>query len=115
MIGLGDSTIWDANEAFYAETPREMIESGDYINPSFNYYPRFNKPVLSYWAVAASYHVFGVSELSERIPIALSALVLIAAAVWLGRLAGSYRSGTGRGPDPRNSPALSDVFAADHY
>jgi 4-amino-4-deoxy-L-arabinose transferase-like glycosyltransferase len=93
VIGLGDSSIWDANEAFYAETPREMIESGDYINPSFNYYPRFNKPVLSYWAVAASYHAFGVSEFSERIPIALSALVLIASAVWLGRLAGSYDAG----------------------
>jgi len=29
LIGLGDSAIWDANEAFYAETPREMIEAGD--------------------------------------------------------------------------------------
>src|SRR5574341_2427277 len=87
-IGLGDSTIWDANEAFYAETPREMIASGDYINPGFNYQPRFNKPVLSYWVVAASYHVFGVSEHSERLPIAFAALVLIASAFWLARLAG---------------------------
>jgi 4-amino-4-deoxy-L-arabinose transferase-like glycosyltransferase len=93
VIGLGDSTIWDANEAFYAETPREMIESGDYINPSFNYHPRFNKPVLSYWAVAASYHMFGVSEHSERLPIALSAVVLIATAFGLGRVVGSYEVG----------------------
>ena len=71
LIGLGDSTIWDANEAFYAETAREMVESGDYVNPSFNYQPRFNKPVLSYWIVAASYHAFGVSERSERLPIAI--------------------------------------------
>ncbi|RPH62676.1 MAG: glycosyltransferase family 39 protein, partial [Acidobacteria bacterium] len=71
----------------------EMIESGDYINPSFNYHPRFNKPVLSYWAVAASYHLFGVSELSERLPIALAAIVLIATAFGLGRAVGSYEAG----------------------
>jgi len=94
LIGLGDSTIWDANEAFYAETAREMVESGDYVNPSFNYQPRFNKPVLSYWIVAASYHVFGVSERSERLPIAMAALVLIATAFGLGRAAaGSVDAG----------------------
>ncbi len=93
LVGLGDSTIWDANEAFYAGTAREMIESGDYVNPSFNYQPRFNKPVLSYWAVAASYRMFGVSERSERLPIAAAALVLIATAYGLGRAAGSGEAG----------------------
>ena len=93
VVGLQSSTLWDANEAYYAETPREMIESGDYINPSFNDQPRFNKPVLSYWAVAASYHVFGVSERSERLPIAASALVLMAAAYGLGRVAWSREAG----------------------
>jgi 4-amino-4-deoxy-L-arabinose transferase-like glycosyltransferase len=70
-----------------------MIESSNYINPSFNYQPRFNKPVLSYWAVAVSYHLFGVSERSERLPIALSALVLIASAFVLGRFAASHEAG----------------------
>ncbi len=28
-----DSAIWDANEAFYVETPREMIERGDFVSP----------------------------------------------------------------------------------
>src|SRR6476660_10464995 len=59
FIGLADSAIWDANEAFYVETPREMIERGDYVGPTFNYEPRFNKPVLSYWIVAGFYNVFG--------------------------------------------------------
>lgn len=93
FVGLQASTIWDANEAFYAETPREMIESGDYVNPSFNYRPRFNKPVLSYWAVAASYLAFGVSERSERLPIAGAAVVLIATAFGLGRAAVSMEAG----------------------
>ena len=93
VVGLGDSSLWDANEAFYAETPREMLESGDYINPSFNFQPRFNKPVLPYWVVAVFYHGFDVSERTERVPIALGALVLVATAFGLGRLIGSLDAG----------------------
>jgi 4-amino-4-deoxy-L-arabinose transferase-like glycosyltransferase len=93
FVGLGDSTIWDANEAFYAETPREMIEAGDYVNPSFNYEPRFNKPVLSYWIVAAFYHLFGLSVGIQRLPMAFAALALIAAAYTIGRALRSPETG----------------------
>jgi 4-amino-4-deoxy-L-arabinose transferase-like glycosyltransferase len=87
FVGLGSSSIWDANEAFYVETPREMMESGDYVNPTFNYEPRFNKPVLSYWIVAALYRFFGISVSVQRVPIAIGALVLIACAFFLARAA----------------------------
>lgn len=87
FVDLGGSSIWDANEAFYVETPREMMERGDYVNPTFNYEPRQNKPVLSYWIVAAFYHAFGVSPGVQRIPIAIGGLVLIAAAFFLARVA----------------------------
>lgn len=93
FISLGSSSLSDSNEAFYAETPREMIESGDYVNPTFNYHPRLNKPPLSYWIVAVSYKVFGVSEAAERLPIALAAIVLIATAYGLGHLAFSTEAG----------------------
>ncbi len=93
FIGLGDSAIWDANEAFYVETPREMIERGDYIFPTFNYEPRLNKPVLSYWIVGGFYQVFGVSVGVQRWPIALGALVMIVTAGLLGWLAMSGPSG----------------------
>ena len=86
FVNLGVSSIWDANEAFYAQTPREMIEAGDYVTPSFNFQLRMNKPVLSYWNVAASYQLFGISEWSERLPIALGALVIVGVAFALGRL-----------------------------
>ena len=92
FIGLGSSSLWDSNEAFYAETPREMIESADYVNPSFNYQPRFNKPPLSYWVVALFYKAFGVSELSERVPIALGALALVATAFALARAIYSFEA-----------------------
>jgi 4-amino-4-deoxy-L-arabinose transferase-like glycosyltransferase len=87
FIDLGGSSIWDANEAFYVETPREMMERGDYINPTFNYEPRVNKPVLSYWIVAGFYHLFGVSVQVQRVPIAIAAMILIATAFFLARAA----------------------------
>ncbi len=93
VVGLGSTSIIDANEAFYTETPREMIEAGDYINPTFNYEPRFNKPPLSYWIVGGFYHAFGVSLESARLPIALGAFVLMGTVFLLGRAAFSIDAG----------------------
>lgn len=87
FVDLGGSSIWDANEAFYVETPREMIERGDFIGPTFNYLPRFNKPVLSYWIVAGFYRVLGVSPGVQRIPIALGAIAMIFTAFLLAKIA----------------------------
>ena len=107
FIDLGSSSIWDANEAFYAETPREMMERGDYITPAFNYEPRLNKPVLSYWIVAAFYHLFGVSVGVQRIPIALGGLVLIATAFLLARaMAPAGEAGRGEAGDAVSSADL---------
>ncbi|MEW5981345.1 MAG: glycosyltransferase family 39 protein [Acidobacteriota bacterium] len=93
FLNLGATSIIDANEAFYTETPREMIESGDYIEPTFNDEPRLNKPPLSYWVVATFYHAFGVSLTSARLPIAIGALVMLATVYLLGWMAFSPRAG----------------------
>ncbi len=85
FVNLGDASIWDANEAYYVETPREMIERGDWINPSFNYEPRFNKPVLSYWIVGGLYQVFGVSLAVERAAIAGAAVIMLIAVWFMAR------------------------------
>jgi 4-amino-4-deoxy-L-arabinose transferase-like glycosyltransferase len=87
FVDLGRSSIWDANEAFYTETPREMIERGDYLSPTFNYEPRLNKPVLSYWIVAGFYHLFGMSVAAERLAIAVGAIAMIVIAWFLARAA----------------------------
>ena len=89
FVNLGDASIWDANEAYYVETPREMLESGDWINPSFNYEPRFNKPVLSYWIVGGLYRMFGVSVAVERAAIAAAAMLMLIAVWFIARAASS--------------------------
>jgi 4-amino-4-deoxy-L-arabinose transferase-like glycosyltransferase len=94
FVDLGGSSIWDANEAFYVETPREMLERGDLVFPTFNYEPRVNKPVLSYWIVAGFYKMFGVSVAVQRIPIAIGGVLLVLVAFWLGRLASPVTEGS---------------------
>ncbi|MEO8078490.1 MAG: phospholipid carrier-dependent glycosyltransferase, partial [Acidobacteriota bacterium] len=106
---LGRSSIWDANEAFYVETPREMIERGDFIGPTFNYQPRFNKPVLSYWIVAGFYEVFGVSVGTQRIPIAIGAVTMIFVAFVLAFAGGDPPAGGG---GARSGPVQAALWAA---
>ena len=53
FAGLGRPAIGDSDEAFYAEAGREMVESGDWLTPHYNYEVRFQKPILFYWLVAA--------------------------------------------------------------
>ena len=56
-VGLGRSAISDSDEAFYAEAAREMVESGDWLTPHYNYEDRFQKPILYYWLAAAAFVV----------------------------------------------------------
>jgi 4-amino-4-deoxy-L-arabinose transferase-like glycosyltransferase len=84
FLFLGANSIWDANEAFYVDTPKRMVETGDYITPYFNGLERLNKPVLSYWIVAGLYNVFGVSVAVERVGIALGAMGIVGSAFLLG-------------------------------
>jgi 4-amino-4-deoxy-L-arabinose transferase-like glycosyltransferase len=86
FVNLGSSSLWDANESFYAETPREMLESGDYLAPQFNYQPRAQKPPLTYWLILLSYQFLGVSEFSVRLPGALAALGALLFTYGIGRM-----------------------------
>lgn len=77
FTGLGRSVITDSDEAYYAESGREMLESGDWLTPYFNYTPRFEKPVFHYWLIATSYKTFGINEAAARLPSALAGLGLV--------------------------------------
>ena len=53
-----------------------MVASGDWLTPHYNYDVRFQKPILLYWLIAASYAVLGVTEAAARTFPALSGLAL---------------------------------------
>ncbi len=83
VAALGRGAVGDTDEAFYAESAREMVESGDWLTPHFNYEPRFQKPALYYWLTAAVFLVTGPTELASRLWSAAAGigLVLLTAAV----------------------------------
>lgn len=71
---LGNYPLDAPDGARYAEIPREMVVSGDYITPHLNGLKYFEKPPLFYWLQAISIKVLGANELAVSIVNALMAL-----------------------------------------
>ncbi len=74
--------IWFANldyrrlvhpdEGRYAEIPREMTVTGDWVTPRLDGIKYFEKPPLQYWLTAAAYEAFGIHHWTARLWPALS-------------------------------------------
>jgi 4-amino-4-deoxy-L-arabinose transferase-like glycosyltransferase len=71
---LGSAPLMNPDEGRYAEVPREMVASGDWVTPRLNGVPYFEKPPLVYWAIAACEKFLGSGEWSVRLPPALIAI-----------------------------------------
>ncbi|HIJ58641.1 MAG TPA: phospholipid carrier-dependent glycosyltransferase [Deltaproteobacteria bacterium] len=73
ILPLGMRPISIPDESRYAEIPREMIASGDWVVPRLNGLRYFEKPVLGYWLNALSITLFGDNAFAIRLTSALSA------------------------------------------
>jgi 4-amino-4-deoxy-L-arabinose transferase-like glycosyltransferase len=63
---LGSYPLLNNNEGLYAEIPREMLSSGNWLIPHLNGVLYIEKPPLLYWLIALNYKFFGISEWSAR-------------------------------------------------
>ncbi|HEY3417914.1 MAG TPA: glycosyltransferase family 39 protein, partial [Armatimonadota bacterium] len=77
FLWLSYVPLTEIDEARFSEATREMVETGNYVVPSFNYQPRYQKPVLYYWIQSASVRLFGDNETAARLPSAVAALLLV--------------------------------------
>ncbi|MCX6354543.1 MAG: glycosyltransferase family 39 protein [Candidatus Aureabacteria bacterium] len=93
FIGLGRTPLLNPDESRYAEIPREMIESGDYVTPRLNYVKYFEKPPLHYWMVSLSLRVLGMDEFGARAVSSLAGLLCIVVVYALGRYMFDRRAG----------------------
>jgi len=74
FANLGGYPLFDLDEGAFSEATREMVASGQYGSTTVDGEPRYDKPILTYWAQAAFVHVLGPDELAFRLPSALAAL-----------------------------------------
>ena len=65
---------FNPDEGRYAEIPREMLASGNFVLPRLNDLVYLEKPPLQYWATALVYRLVGVHPWSARLVTAGAAL-----------------------------------------
>jgi 4-amino-4-deoxy-L-arabinose transferase-like glycosyltransferase len=96
LLGLA-SNAWrqlvQPDEGRYAEIPREMLVSGDYVVPHLNALPYVEKPPLQYWATAAAFAVFGVNDWASRLWNLLLGIAGVVVVYMAGRRLWSARAG----------------------
>jgi len=77
LVSLGQRGLYNPDEGRYAEVPREMLASGDWVIPHLNGLVYIEKPPLQYWATAISEAVFGQNDWAARLYIGLCALATL--------------------------------------
>lgn len=82
---LGYRKLIHSDEGRYAEIPREMVQSGNWVTPRLNNIKYFEKPALQYWTTAMGFEVFGESEWSARLWPALTGFLGVLLVFFTGR------------------------------
>jgi len=74
---LGGPALFDPDEGRNAEIAREILVTGDWVTPYYDFLPRLEKPAFYYALTALSYKLFGISETAARFPSAASAFAAL--------------------------------------
>ena len=72
LLPLGARPLFIQDETRYAEVPREILATGDWVVPHSNGLRYFEKPIMGYWLSAAAMMAFGENNFAVRLPSALS-------------------------------------------
>lgn len=63
---LGVWGLTESSEARYAEIPREMMLSGNFLLPKYLGILHFDKPLMTYWITALGYKIWGINAFGAR-------------------------------------------------
>ncbi len=83
--GLGGVHLFDWDEINFAESAREMIATGNYLDVQINYQPFWEKPPLFTWLQVLSMKIFGINEFAARFPNAVAGMLTLWMIFLLGR------------------------------
>jgi 4-amino-4-deoxy-L-arabinose transferase-like glycosyltransferase len=84
FLPLQTYRLFNPDEGRYAEIPREMVASGDWVTPRLDALKYFEKPPLQYWATAVAYQAFGEHEWTARLWVGLSGFLGLLLTAWIG-------------------------------
>lgn len=85
VASLGAKELW-THEGRWALIVQEMLRSGDLFHPHLLGEPYYDKPLPSYWLMAATARLLGgLDEWALRLPSALAGLLAAGATVSIGR------------------------------
>lgn len=97
LLFLGHVGLFDVDEAIFGEATREMVETGDYITPTYNYDVRWDKPPFIYWVMSVPLRVFGPTSFGARFTSAATGAALVLLLAWFGRTVFDRPTGLGAG------------------
>lgn len=90
---LGGVHLFDWDEINFAEIAREMIVSGNYLQPQINFQPFWEKPPLFFWFQAVAMQLFGIGEFSARLPNAIAGIITLLLLYSIGKRLANKRFG----------------------
>src|SRR3954466_6652966 len=91
LPGILSLPALDRDESRFAQSSRQMVESGDVVDIRFGHVPRYKKPVGIYWLQAASTKISGLFPSNQgrddriwtyRLPSLLGAIAASWLTVW---------------------------------
>jgi dolichol-phosphate mannosyltransferase len=77
--------LLEPDEGRYAEIAREMAQNNEWIVPTLNQRPYYDKPPLLYWLTAGSFKLFGAKEWAARLIPASAAWLTVLLLVTVAR------------------------------
>ena len=93
LSGIFHPPLLDDVDSVHAEAAREIVLRHDWVTLHTNGVRYLEKAPLMYWAIAASYKLFGISDWSTRLPLALTMLLLTLATYAVGKRVYGERGG----------------------
>ncbi|MEO1561366.1 MAG: glycosyltransferase family 39 protein, partial [Cyanobacteria bacterium J06632_19] len=83
LFGISNNSLMAHDEGLYAWRSRLMFDSGDWINPWET--PHHKTPGF-YWLIAIFYSLFGISEISVRLPNLIGSILSLFLVYEIGKI-----------------------------
>jgi 4-amino-4-deoxy-L-arabinose transferase-like glycosyltransferase len=64
---LWETSLASYDDTYYAEKAKEILLTGEWLVPPWDYKPAFDNTPLTLWGMAAAFRLFGVSEFTARL------------------------------------------------